>query len=537
MKKKASSQLTSMPDAIRAAYRSGQEDEALEPMVLVDETGEPAGRIRSGDAVIFYDVRGEREVELTRCLTEPDFLHFPVVPGLNPDFVTLIEYASGLNVQVAFPPLERLKNTLSEALGSGGFRVLKVAESEKAIHVDYFFNGRNEDRRPWEERLVVDSPAVEDYSTTPAMSADAVAVAAVRALEGTGNRVVIANLANVDVVGHIENKSSVVAAVEAVDIALGRIVEGARRAGAALVVTADHGTVEEWFYPDGTPNTGHTANPVPFILADFSAAAAGSSSGALMKTGELADVAPTVLQLAGFPVPVEMTGKSLIDERDAAPCDRILLLILDGWGLRAEAWGNLIGEASTPHFDSLSTGYPMALLTAHGEAVGMPPGSVGNSEAGHLHMGAGRRVPLDRVRIDQAIEDGSFGRNAVLLDVMRRAMGAGRTLHLMGIVSHYSSHGTLNHLFALMRMARNVGLSNIEIHAFIGRRGERPESGAVYVESVEEMCRELGAGRVATVMGRFWSLDREEHWDRIEKTYGALVRGIGTPVAVPKKSE
>ena len=537
MKKNATPQLTSMPDAIRAAYRSGQEDEALEPMVRVDEAGSPVGRIGPGDAVIFYDVRGEREVELTRCLTEPDFPHFPVVPGLNPDFVTLIEYVSGLNVQVAFPPLERLRNTLSEVLGAGGFRILKVAESEKAIHVDYFFNGKNEDRWAWEERLVVDSPAVDDYSTTPAMSAPAVAVAAVRALEGPGKRVVVANLANVDVVGHIENKSSVVAAVEAVDLALGRIIEGARRTGAALVVTADHGTVEEWLYPDGTPNTGHTANPVPFILADFAAESTGSPSAALMKTGELADVAPTVLHLAGLPVPVEMTGKSLIAERDAAPCDRILFLILDGWGLRAEAWGNLIGEASTPHFDSLSTGYPMALLTAHGEAVGMPPGSVGNSEAGHLHMGAGRRVPLDRVRIDRAIEDGSFGRNAVLLDVMRRAKEAGQTLHLMGIVSHYSSHGTLNHLFALMRMACHVGLSDIEIHAFIGRRGERPESGAVYVESVEEMCRELGAGRVATVMGRFWSLDREEHWDRIEKTYGALVRGIGTPVAAPTKSE
>jgi 2,3-bisphosphoglycerate-independent phosphoglycerate mutase len=160
----------------------------------------------------------------------------------------------------------------------------------------------------------------------------------------------------------------------------------------------------------------------------------------------------------------------------------------------------------------------------------MPPNTVGNSEAGHLHLGAGRRVLLDRVRIDKTIADGSFYSNESLLRAMRRAKQDRKPLHLMGIISHYSSHGTIKHLFALLQMAKDLGLNKVFIHGFIGRRGEKPESGAIYVEKIEDKCRELGLGRVVTVIGRHWALDREKNWDRVEKTYRALVYGEGTPV-------
>jgi len=157
----------------------------------------------------------------------------------------------------------------------------------------------------------------------------------------------------------------------------------------------------------------------------------------------------------------------------------------------------------------------------------MPPGTVGNSEAGHLHIGSGRRVLLDRVRIDRAVADGSFFENEAFLEAMNRSKTANRPLHLMGIISHYSSHGTIRHLFALLETARRQGVGNVFIHGFLGRRGERPESGALYVEKVEAKCHELGLGRVVTVLGRYWSLDREENWDRVEKAYRALVFGNG----------
>ena len=520
--------LTSFPDAIRAAYGAGQEDEALEPIVRVDAAGRPVGRIAEGDSVIFYDIRGEREVELTEALVDPVFKAFPV-RRLGLDFVTLIEYARSLPVAVAFPPEEHLKNTLVEAMASAGFRVVKVSESEKAIHVGYFLNGKSDTVFPGEERLVVPSPQTGDYASVPAMSASGVVEAVEKALAGDGRKLVIANLANVDVVGHIEDRNAVLEAVATVDRSLGRIFEAAKRERAALIVTADHGTVEQWLYPDGTVDTGHTKNPVPFILADLSG---GGRHARLRAAGELSDVAPTVLGLAGVPVPAEMTGRSLVEEDGTGrPHRKLLLLILDGWGHREDMRGNMIREAATPNFDGLWSGFPHAVLDSFGEAVGMPAGTVGNSEAGHLHLGAGRRVLLDRVKIDKAVEDGSFFRNEAFVRAMDRARSAGRALHLMGIVSQYSSHGTIRHLFALLRMARDAGLSRVFVHAFIGRRGEKPESGAIYVEKVEDTCREFGTGELVTVMGRFWSLDREENWDRIEKAYRALVEGAGTRVA------
>jgi 2,3-bisphosphoglycerate-independent phosphoglycerate mutase len=524
--------IASFPEAIRRAYADGQEDEALEPIVRVDADGRPVGKIADGDAVIFYDIRGEREVELTEALVDPDFRHFPV-RRLSLDFVTLIEYARSLRVKVAFPPEEHLKNTLVEAMTAAGFAVIKVAESEKAIHVGYFLNGKSDVVFPGERRVVVPSPQTGDYASVPAMSAGGVVAAVEEALEGDGRALVIANLANVDVVGHIEERRAVLEAVRTVDASLGRVLEAARREKAVLVVTADHGTVEQWLYPDGTVDTGHTKNPVPFILADLSEP--GGRPARLRARGELADVAPTVLGLAGVPVPADMTGTSLLETEPpaAAPGRKILLLILDGWGHREDLRGNMILEAATPHFDGLWEGHPHAVLDSFGEAVGMPAGTVGNSEAGHLHIGAGRRVLLDRVKIDKAVEDGSFFRNEAFAGAMTRARDAGKALHLMGIVSHYSSHGTIRHLFALLRMARDLGLRDVFVHSFIGRRGERPESGAIYIEKVEDACREISVGRLVTVMGRFWSLDREENWDRIEKAYRAMVDGAGTAVGCP----
>jgi 2,3-bisphosphoglycerate-independent phosphoglycerate mutase len=513
----------SLSEAVRRAYDAGEEDELLEPLIRVDAHGRPVGRIGAGDSVIFYDVRGEREVTITRSLTEPDLSPFPAA-RLDLNFVTLIEYAPSLRVRTAFPPERRLRQTLTEVFAAAGFRVFKIAESEKATHVGFFFNGKTEDVFPGEERIIIPSPRVDQYAERPEMSAAEVAGEIISRMRDDGPRLIVANLANVDEVGHLENREAVLEAVRTVDGVLGRIVGAAREAGVTVAVTADHGTAEQWLYPDGTVDTGHTKNPVPFILLDFGP---GSTARGLRERGELADVAPTLLDLAGVAVPAAMTGRSLIEAPgDVRPPRRkILLLILDGWGHRQESYGNLILEAGPAEFDRIWRGWPRSVLEAAGEAVGMPAGTVGNSEAGHLHLGAGRRVLLDRVRIDKAIEDGDFFRNEALLGAMNEARAAGRALHLMGIVSFYSSHGTIRHLFALMRLARQAGLERVFIHSFIGRRNDMPETGAVYIEKIEALARELGLGEVATVMGRYWPLARANTPERVEKAYRALVYG------------
>ena len=513
--------------AVSLAYREGQEDETLEPHVLQNGNGLPVGRFQDGDAVIFYNLRGEREIELSRPFTEKGFQHFPVAKSMALRFATRVEYSEELKVRVAFPPAGTISDTLGDTLSRLGIRQVKIAEAEKAYHVGYFLNGKKEDPLPFEERIVV--PTRKDvrlFDEAPEMSVAEVADAVVEKIGDESVRFIFANFANVDVVGHIENESAVLRAVEAVDAALGKTVDAARRAGMTVLVTADHGTVEKWLYEDGSVDTGHTSSPVPFILAD------GEKGFSLRARGELADVAPTVLQLLGIPQPEAMTGRTLIESLPAGfrPRPRLLLLLLDGWGHNEEEEGNMIAKARTPAMDALADACPKTALAAAGEAVGLPPGTVGNSEAGHLHIGAGRRIPSDRVRIEQAITDGSFFKNRALLDVIGAAAAAGKTVHLMGIVSFFSSHGSIEHLFALMEMARREGIRDLFIHAMLGRRGELPESGARYLSQIEDRCRELGVGRVVSVIGRYWSMDREENWDRIEKTYRMLVQGEGIPV-------
>ena len=235
-----------MAEAVRAAYRSGQEDETLEPLVRVDRDGRPIGSIQDGDYVIFYDIRGEREIELTSAFVDAEFPHFRRAP-MTVHFATMIEYHPDLDVRVAFPPLGRLDDTLCETISKAGLRQVKIVESEKAIHVSFFLNGKVQEAFAGEERVVVHSPRPAIHAEMPpAMSAAAVADAAIEALGDPRNALVTVNLCNVDVIGHIENPDAIRVAVETVDTQAGRIVETARAAGVTTLLTADHGTVERW---------------------------------------------------------------------------------------------------------------------------------------------------------------------------------------------------------------------------------------------------------------------------------------------------
>ena len=518
-----------MSSAVRAAYRSGEEDETLGPRVLFGADGRPVGRIGSGDGVIFYNIRGEREIELTRSLTEGGFQPFPVSGSLQLSFATMIEYDRGLNVRVAFPSEGIIAGTLSEVIARHNLRQVKITEAEKAVHVGYFLNGKRSDPFPGEERIIV--PTRKDvalFDEAPEMSLEAISEAVIRKIHEPSCRFIFVNFPNVDVVGHIENEGAIVRAVEAVDRSAGLVIDEALREGLSVIVTADHGTVEKWLYPDGAIDTGHTDSPVPFVLI-----CQDGGAMTLRRDGELIDVAPTVLALLGLPKPGSMTGRSLIEGAWGGVVQndcRVLLLILDGWGERESDRGNLIARAGTPTMDRLKRTYPHTRLAAAGEAVGLPPSTVGNSEAGHLHIGAGRRIYADRVRIDKAIADGSFFSNEAFLRVMEAVKQARCSLHLMGIVSFFSSHGALDHLFALMESARREGLREVFIHAMLGRRGEQPESGANYIETIEKHSKDIHLGRVVSVIGRYWSMDREENWDRIEKTYRMFVYGEGIPV-------
>ncbi len=521
-----------MTNAIRQAYKNGEEDEQLEPIVFCDKEGNPIGRIAKGDSVIFYDIRGEREIEIARAFVEKNFKIFPVEKDL--DFVTMIEYDKSLRVMVAFPPEMRLKDTLSQVISKHGLKQVKIVESEKAIHLGYFFNGKSNEPINGEEKIIVPSfKDLKDHDERPEMKIKEVTKTIISKLNDPNVDFILANLANVDVVGHIENENAILKAVEAVDRAVGEIVQEAENKDVLTLITADHGTVESWLYPDGAIDTGHTKSPVPFIVVEPKEELQQKLS--LRNGGNLTDVAPTILEILEIDKPEVMTGKSLLigdPYKNQTEKRRILLLILDGWGINDSDYGNLILKAHTPVMDDLLKRYPSSRLTASGEPLGMPPGTVGNSEVGHLHLGAGRMVLSDRARINKAIEDRTFFENEAFLEAIRGAKSNNKALHLLGIVSFYSSHGSIEHLKALMELSKIEGIEELYIHAILGRRGEKPESGAIYIEQIEKECEKLNIGSVVTVIGRFWVLDREENWERIEKSYNAFVYGEGKRITI-----
>ncbi len=206
----------------------------------------------------------------------------------------------------------------------------------------------------------------------------------------------------------------------------------------------------------------------------------------------------------------------------------LLLIIMDGWGWREDIEGNAIRLAGTPNLDLLQKNYPFTLLKCAGEAVGLPEGQMGNSEVGHLNIGAGRIVYQELTRINMSIKDGSFYRNPVFLEAINSVKHSSGKLHLMGLLSDGGVHSHIEHLFALLKLAKDHGLAQKTfIHAFTDGRDTPPTSGIEYVRQLVAKIEELGSGKIATVSGRYYAMDRDKRWDRTALAYKAIVLGEG----------
>jgi 2,3-bisphosphoglycerate-independent phosphoglycerate mutase len=344
---------------------------------------------------------------------------------------------------------------------------------------------------------------------------------------GSGYDFIAVNFANGDVIGHTASFEAKVAAAEAVDAALARVAEAALAAGYAVFVTADHGNIEEGFKADGTPHIAHTTNAVPFVVLDRR-----DGKTAAPRDGRLADVAPTILEALGVPKPTAMTGTSLLPDRDWGERRRALLVVMDGWGIGRDDARNPISIARTPYWDSLAGKDGVSRLAASGAAVGLKEGKPGNSEAGHLNIGAGRVVPQDDVRLDAALKDGSFARNETFASAIDVALARGRRLHLIGLLSERSSHGSIEYPLAIARMARERGLADVFIHVILDGRSTEPGSAPAMLEELGKKLEEIGAGVVVTAVGRGIALDRGGDYGKIKKAYGALVSGIGRKASI-----
>ena len=298
---KAAQQADSALAALEAAYARDENDEFVAPTRIGD-----AAPVNDGDAVIFMNFRPDRARQLTRAFTDPNFDGFAraATPKLA-DFVMTTEYAADIDASCAFPP-ENLVNTFGEYLESQHKTQLRIAETEKYAHVTFFFSGGREAPYNGEERILIKSPDVATYDLQPEMSAPEVTDKLVEAIESGKFDAIICNYANGDMVGHTGVFDAAVKAVEALDVCVDRVTKAALAAGGEVLITADHGNVEEMFDAgSGQVSTQHSTLPVPFVYV-------GDRKVSMRDGGSLADVAPTMLALMGIPQPVEMSGEPLV---------------------------------------------------------------------------------------------------------------------------------------------------------------------------------------------------------------------------------
>ncbi|EGK10859.1 2,3-bisphosphoglycerate-independent phosphoglycerate mutase [Kroppenstedtia eburnea] len=291
--------------AVKESYEKSVYDEFVMPTVIVDEQDRPVGSIRSDDAVIFYNFRPDRAIQISLAFTNEDFRGFDRGEK-RPEhlyYVCLTKFSESVDGYVAYKPTD-LDNTYGEVVSQHGLKQLRIAETEKYPHVTFFFSGGREEAFPGEDRILINSPKVATYDLKPEMSAYEVTDALVREIEAEKHDAIILNFANPDMVGHSGKLEPTIRAVEAVDECLGRVVEALHAHGGTAVVIADHGNADMVLNENNEPVTSHTTFPVPCIVTD--------PTVGLREGGILADVAPTLLQLLGLPQPAEMTGRSLI---------------------------------------------------------------------------------------------------------------------------------------------------------------------------------------------------------------------------------
>ena len=291
--------------AVEESYQKEVFDEFIEPTIIMNNEA-PVALIEENDAVIYFNFRHDRGRELTRAIVDDSFKEFERKKFNNLYFVCMTEYDSTMpNVHIAFKP-DLVENTFAEVISKKGLKQLRISETEKYAHVTFFFNGGSkEEPLEGEDRILIPSPKVATYDMQPEMSIDEVTENVIRVVNEKKYDVIILNYANPDMVGHTGNMEAAVKAVEAVDKAVGEVIEVVLKNEGVAIITADHGNIEQMIdYKTGEPHTAHTTNIVPLILVGM--------GDVELKSGKLADIAPTMLDIMGIEKPEQMTGESLI---------------------------------------------------------------------------------------------------------------------------------------------------------------------------------------------------------------------------------
>jgi hexokinase len=518
-----------------------RDDYNISPIVAKDAHGFAIGTVEHGEAVIWFNHRGDRSMSALEAFTNPQFnaqenrfdqeVAVVYIPFANYDPKTFEKR----NLKEAFSFSLPSHTTLSDVLKSAGVVQGRFAESDKGTHVTYFFDGRKKLDYAKEGIYVgiVPSEAVPDKDKKPEMKFKEVADQAIAFMDKPDlqkQKFIFINLAT-DIQGHVVglDKERAKKAVLATDEAVGKIRQKVKELGGVLLVTGDHGNIEEMAVLDkrGIPlndNDGiiasaqHSiANPVPFIVEGL--------EGVELREGKtLANIAPTVLDILGVPA-AEGMEESLLKKFDRKKIKGpVVLVIRDGWGinrfntLQADEW-NAIKLANPPVDRDLMINAPHTLLKAHGDAVGLPDYQMGDSDNGHTTMGAGRIVPTVYKEILDQIKDGRFKENSILTQTFKRAMQGKKDIHILGLLSDGGVHSDYQYVLGLLEMAKELEVEKsgvqIFLHAILDGRDRQTripdQNGLYYLQKVLEKASELGLSNfhIADVVGRHFAMDRD----------------------------
>lgn len=548
-------------DQVERLYGEGHADEMMPPIVKSGPDGAPLGRIGDGQPVFFFNFRTDRTQRILRAFAGAKDLpgSFRKRPA-RPVIFTMLDYSANTKPYTKgfVIPREGLRQTLMEILDGQGVSIFSTAETEKAPHVTSFFAGLREEPFPRQIIKIVSSPRdVATYDQKPAMNAKGVADAALEFVTATEHyqvepdrrvrlspdRFVLVNFANGDMVGHT-NLEAAKKAVAAVDRELERLVPALLKAGYVVLITADHGSAEQMLDENGGAFTAHSANPVRLMMID-----PHGRSAEFREDMALRHLAPTIMETMGMKgkIPQSWEKGLFVRSLAAAPRNaprRAAVIVLDGWGVNPDpsAPGDAI-RGNAPYYESLVGENPHVLLNAAGDEVGLRPLSrydgkptASNSEVGHFNMAAGRKEKQSIVKIDELIErDGAFSTRAkALWEAIRQAKDKGEPLHLLGLTSEGEVHSSLWHLEAILRTAAKAGLSQVYVHSFLDGRDTPPRSGADFLRQVQRVMDEVGVGEIVTAVGRFYAMDRDDRWERIQTAYDALMADDNNPHQKPR---
>lgn len=507
--------------AVQVGYAKGLDDYHMEALVRADGKG----TVQDGDSVVFGCRRGEREIELTELFTDPGFSKVKRTWRRDLDFVILTQYHEKFrNLPIAFGP-QHVDHPLAQVLSEAGKSQFHCAESEKFAHVTFFFNGGENKPFPHENDVCVPSPKGVPFETVPELSLPKVVKYDIDAIGSYD--FIVTNFANGDVIGHTASVPAKLKACAAVSRHLEMLVQKALEKDYVTIITADHGNIEKLYTDKGTPDVAHTTNKVACIIMD----PRHLNELIPLKVGTLADVAPTVLDIMGLRQPSCMTGTPLV--RLAWGANRkVLLVILDGWGMGSYDENDAMYLSDTPFWDWLLSHRSWCRLEASGRFVGLGEGKAGNSEAGHSNLGAGRCVAQDDIRLDAALADGSFFQNPAILAAIRRAKTKGKRLHVITYLSHASSHGSMDYALAVCRMAKAEQLSEVYLHIIFDGRSTETGSAPQLLEELERHLDAIGIGEMVSGIGRGLALDRDGNYERVKQAYDAMVDGTGVQYPV-----